>query len=426
MTVQFAISPAQSAASMGTVGSAAGDQASYGDDSSFMSFESVLSDSLPESDGASETPKMAPRRRETALEREETVTDPESEPAEDAVPVAVATPVVSPDQPHDETAPVALAGQVPPPVATPTEPVAGPQAPGNQISAFLLTPAIAPSGALPDSVAGATQPVAAEGIAPATDGIPIAASPKPEMAFAARLQATPVQGGETEPVNAAPQRDSAGEPPARAGAKAPVSGAEPVGTEKSLPQETERRTLENSQPAGRGEASYWMSAASARMETARSSAPQTPAAAEVREVALPLENQADLESARGPIREIRLNLTEPGQSRTELRLMDRDGQLGLAVRTDNPEVATALRGNLNDLTHRLERLGYSTEVWSPQSAPEPLNAAARKSQAGDQQKQSGQDGTDRQTDEDGGGQRRQQQRPHWMKEFESIMGVSRQ
>ena len=425
MTVQFAISPAQSAASVRTASSPAGDRTSFGDDASFMSFESVLSDSLPQSDDVPARPKMAPRRREASVGSEETTADADPEQSESAAPVTTAHPVVSPDPPLEETVPAA-AGQSPLPQAVPAENTAAAAALVSQTITALTTPAIPLPGAVPDSAAGATVPVALEAIAPATDKVPIAASPKPEMVFAAHLQATPVQGSETEQVDAGSAHDSASEPPARASVKVFVSEAEPVAAKKSLPQETERHTPESNQLISRAEPTHWIGTAPARMETVRASAPQTTPVSEVREVALPLEKQTGLEPAHGPIREIRLNLAEPGQGRTELRLMDRDGNVGLAVRTDNPEVATALRGNLNDLTHRLERLGYSTEVWSPQGAQEPLHAAARKSQGADQQKQSGQDGTDRQKDDDGGGQRRQQQRPHWMNEFESIMGASQQ
>ncbi|MFI5337356.1 MAG: hypothetical protein ACHQ5A_11265 [Opitutales bacterium] len=66
-------------------------------------------------------------------------------------------------------------------------------------------------------------------------------------------------------------------------------------------------------------------------------------------------------------RDIRLELAA-GERRVEVRLVDRGGEMHLAVRTPDQRLSGALRENLSDLSARLEQNGYRAEAWHTGSA----------------------------------------------------------
>jgi hypothetical protein len=60
-----------------------------------------------------------------------------------------------------------------------------------------------------------------------------------------------------------------------------------------------------------------------------------------------------------------MQVADPAQGRAEVRILDRGGEVSVAVRTPDPQLASSLRQNLDDLTSRLERQGFQTELWRP-------------------------------------------------------------
>jgi hypothetical protein len=62
--------------------------------------------------------------------------------------------------------------------------------------------------------------------------------------------------------------------------------------------------------------------------------------------------------------------------RVEVRLMDRGGEVRLAVRAADPRVAESLRTKLPELVERLGQQGWRMEGSNPERAVEPLSAAA--------------------------------------------------
>jgi hypothetical protein len=69
-------------------------------------------------------------------------------------------------------------------------------------------------------------------------------------------------------------------------------------------------------------------------------------------------------SAAVPAREIQLQLHQ-GEQRVDVRLIERSGEVRVAVRTPDAQLAGDLRTGLPALATRLEQSGYRAETWHP-------------------------------------------------------------
>jgi hypothetical protein len=89
------------------------------------------------------------------------------------------------------------------------------------------------------------------------------------------------------------------------------------------------------------------------------SAPQAPAAPahEIPETASVVHTQ--------PAKEISIRLTLAESTPVDIKLVDREGSVRVAVRTADPDLTRNLQSGLSDLVHRLEHKGFEAEVWSP-------------------------------------------------------------
>jgi hypothetical protein len=100
-----------------------------------------------------------------------------------------------------------------------------------------------------------------------------------------------------------------------------------------------------------------------------------------------------------PVRDIRLDLSG-GDRRVEVRLMERGGEVHVAVRTPDPQLAGTLRENLPSLTARLEQTGMRTESWhgGTEAAAEKRTEAAQspRGESGDSRERSQSQGREQQ------------------------------
>jgi hypothetical protein len=78
----------------------------------------------------------------------------------------------------------------------------------------------------------------------------------------------------------------------------------------------------------------------------------------VRTAAVP----ADEVKTSAPAREIQLQVNQ-GAQRVDVRVMDRGGEVHVAVRTPDAQLAGALRGDLPVLSAKLEQAGFRAETW---------------------------------------------------------------
>jgi hypothetical protein len=93
--------------------------------------------------------------------------------------------------------------------------------------------------------------------------------------------------------------------------------------------------------------------------------------AKTAELSRPPEATAAPEPMRVPAaaRNIKLEVAT-GERRVEVRMMERGGDVHLAVRTPDQRLSGALRDNLPELSARLEQTGLRAEAWhTPGNSP---------------------------------------------------------
>ncbi len=119
---------------------------------------------------------------------------------------------------------------------------------------------------------------------------------------------------------------------------------------------------------------------------------------------------------------ILMQVSRPGDEKVVVRLVQQAGELRMAVRTDDSELAHGLQEGLTDLVGKLQGSGFRADSWHPvQAAPatgptaESQNSSNH-SRQGDGQSNSGggqQDGNQE--------QRNRQNRPRWTEELDSSL-----
>ncbi len=160
-----------------------------------------------------------------------------------------------------------------------------------------------------------------------------------------------------------------------------------------------------------------------REVSSQSASPQTAEAsgAPVKDLAPPaLRADSSPQKAPGPLKDISIQLGQTPQEKVDLHLTERAGEMRMAVRAADPEMAHSLRQALPELVNRLQENGFRAEAWRPAgivSGTGPLRETRESpsnSRGGDPQQQSG-------WSQHPGGQRNQSQsdRPRWVAELES-------
>ena len=123
---------------------------------------------------------------------------------------------------------------------------------------------------------------------------------------------------------------------------------------------------------------------------------------------------------------ISLRLTDAGDQTVELKITDRAGEVKVAVRTADPDLAGSLRDNLGDLVHKLEQSGLRADNWHP--APGPVDSARQLRQSDGESSAGDQSGRQQQHSGEGHQRRQQQQHPEraaWLEEFETNLDSER-
>jgi len=125
-----------------------------------------------------------------------------------------------------------------------------------------------------------------------------------------------------------------------------------------------------------------------------------------------------------PVSEIALQVGSAKRSGVEVQLVDRAGEVHVAVRAADSSLAGSLRNQLGELVTQLERSGYHVETWtptetlsSPASGLKDLGGAKQDASSGSPGGQSG-GGQDHPSQQ----QQQQRNRPEWSEEFEQNLG----
>jgi hypothetical protein len=125
--------------------------------------------------------------------------------------------------------------------------------------------------------------------------------------------------------------------------------------------------------------------------------------------------------APSPLKDISLQLGQSAGHNVEVRLVERAGELHVAVRTGDTVLAHGLREGLSEVVGRLGESGFRTETWHPGASVAAVSAATETQNTSSdlQGEPQGQRGSAHQD----GGRRDQHQsnQPEWVQEFETSL-----
>jgi hypothetical protein len=122
-------------------------------------------------------------------------------------------------------------------------------------------------------------------------------------------------------------------------------------------------------------------------------------------VAAPPEPPAAPKPA-GAARDIKLQLAGAGSQRVDVHLIERAGQVQVAVRTPDSHLAGTLRDNLPTLSARLAESGIRSEAWHPSASATEPQRTGETSRSGQSQDHNPQSGGQHQEQQSGGEPRR--------------------
>ena len=239
---------------------------------------------------------------------------------------------------------------------------------------------------------------------PALANPPLA--PDVEMAFAVRVQPAAPTGAEPGVSQLPLQRETA-------------ASAQPL-PKKTNDNGTVDQTVVQPMAASTGSllGSHGQSFAQAETAAPPSAAAVAPVAPSKPVEAKVLETPP--KPAAVPLKDISLQVAQSGNQGVEVRLTQQSGELRVAVRTADSELAHGLQQGLSDLVGRLQENGSRAEAWRPggpvvQSGPVlESRSSPGGSQKDDSQSHSG--GSPQQQD---GRRQSHSQRPAWVEELES-------
>jgi hypothetical protein len=126
--------------------------------------------------------------------------------------------------------------------------------------------------------------------------------------------------------------------------------------------------------------------------------------------------------AAGPLKELSIQVGQTQQDRVQLRVVDRSGEVQVAVRASNPDVAQGLRQGLSDLVDRLQQNGFRTEAWRPGGSVTSVQGTGETRQ---KEMQFQRDGSQQQSGSQQQGRQQNPQnqtyRPRWVQELEGSL-----
>lgn len=246
-----------------------------------------------------------------------------------------------------------------------------------------------------------------------------------ELAFAARIQPAEAVGQ-----NSANSGRSKDQTPVSASPAARRALVEPESSH--FTPAVEPTALANSAPASGAQAGNVTNVAAENIGTpfqqAQDSTPPMPSSAASQtnptpaaapEIQAPQSEQTI--SAAKPLRDVSLRIEQPQGQNVEIRLVEKAGEVHVAVRAADSDVAQGLRQNLSELSDRLSESGFHAETWRPTTADSSASSSENRNPSGnsgngDSQQQQG-------WSQQGRGQRDQNQsnRPFWVQEFETSL-----
>jgi hypothetical protein len=129
-----------------------------------------------------------------------------------------------------------------------------------------------------------------------------------------------------------------------------------------------------------------------------------------------------LPKASAPLKDISLQVSQPGKERVDIRVVQQGSEVHVSVHSGDASLNSGLRQGLSDLQSKLEENGYRSETWRPGASAAPLapapaaQASPNQSRGGDGQPQQG--GSQQ---ESGRRNQNQSNQPRWVEELESSL-----
>ena len=123
-----------------------------------------------------------------------------------------------------------------------------------------------------------------------------------------------------------------------------------------------------------------------------------------------------------PLNNILLQVNQSANEKVLVSLVQQSGELRLAVRTDDSELAQGLQQGLSDLVGKLQGTGYRADTWHPVQSQVAVAPTLESQNASNQSHPGGSQSQPGWSQQDGGQQRQNQSnRPRWVEEMESSL-----
>ena len=161
------------------------------------------------------------------------------------------------------------------------------------------------------------------------------------------------------------------------------------------------------------------SANAARTENSTAPAAPKPTSLEQPATNLGAAKDIDESSASQPLREVTIRIATDTSQSADVRMLERNGEIQVAVRASDPVLASSLRSDVNNLVSSLSVDGISAEVWHPgMSAQAGANTDSRQGQSGDPSSLYQRADQRFQQSGDQGHGREDRQKPAWLDELD--------
>jgi hypothetical protein len=123
-----------------------------------------------------------------------------------------------------------------------------------------------------------------------------------------------------------------------------------------------------------------------------------------------------------PLNNILLQVNHSANEKVLVSVVQQSGELRLAVRTDDSELAQGLQQGLSDLVGKLQGSGYRADAWHPVQSSVAAGPTLESQNASNQSRQGDSQSQQGGSQQDGGQQRQNQSnRPRWVEELESTL-----
>jgi hypothetical protein len=243
---------------------------------------------------------------------------------------------------------------------------------------------------------------------PAPDTPPPA--PTGELAFAARVRPAATASG-APPVSPRPSQNE-------------IAVSAQASSKKVAEDDVAGPTVVSPIAAGSGASLTSYGHASANPEV--SSPPPAPASTPPKPVEAKLAPEAQPKPAAVPLKDISLQVAQPGAQKVEVRVVQQSGELRVAVRTGDSDLAHGLQQGLSDLVGRLQENGFRAEAWRPGSTLTPTPVLESRTSSGASQNGDAQSYSGGSHQREGERRQGQSQRPEWVEELENSIGGGKQ